>query len=98
MILNRVHTNDITQFSDLNEVVVAITGKYLKMKDRTFCITIRGVTCFIHTWGDSKIEIPNHYRFKFTDDNGEHLVEEEITNIEVKGVSNFFFTINDSNK
>ena len=75
MELNRIHTNDISQFSDLNEVTVALVGKYLKYKDRNFCMNFKGNLCFIHTWGESEVEIPKHYPFKFTDDNGEHTID-----------------------
>lgn len=93
MELNRVHTNDISQFSDLNEVTVALVGKYLKYKDRNFCMNFKGNLCFIHSWGDCEAEIPKHYPFKFTDDNGEHTIDENTNNITIKGISQFFFTI-----
>lgn len=95
MKLNQTETNDITQFSSLEEVCVAMVGKYLKQKTHNYCLTIRGVMCFIHTWGDCDIQIPNHFKFKFNDDAGEHVVSENTNNITVSGVSNFFFTIND---
>lgn len=93
MELNRIHTNDVSQFSDLNEVTVALVGKYLKYKDKNFCMNYKGNLCFIHSWGDSEIEIPKHYTFKFTDDNGEHTIDENTNNITIKGISQFFFTI-----
>ena len=93
MELNRIHTNDISQFSDLNEVTVALVGKYLKYKDRNFCMNFKGNLCFIHSWGACEIEIPKHYPFKFTDDDGEHTIDENTNNITIKGISQFFFTI-----
>lgn len=95
MKLNRVETNDITQFSDLNELCVALVGKYLKYKGHNYCLCLRGVTCFVNTWGDCEIEIPNHFPFKYTDDNGEHVIDSDTNKLNVKGISNFFFTIND---
>ena len=93
MELNRIQTNDISQFSDLPEVTVALVGKYLKYKDHNYCINLRGNLCFVHTWGDCEVEIPKHYTFKFTDDDGEHTIDGDTTKLNVKGISQFFFTI-----
>jgi hypothetical protein len=93
MELNRIHTNDITQFSTLEEVNVALIGKYLKYKDHNYCINLRGNMCFIHAWDDCEVEVPKHYPFKYTDDDGEHLVDGDTTKFTVKGISQFFFTI-----
>ena len=93
MELKRIQTNDISQFSDLNEVTVALVGKYLKYKDRNYCINFKGNLCFVHSWGDCETEIPKHYPFKFTDDNGEHTIDESTNNITIKGITQFFFTI-----
>lgn len=93
MELNRIHTNDITQFSTLEEVNVALVGKYLKYKDHNYCINLRGNLCFIHAWNDCEVEVPKHYPFKYTDDDGEHVVNGDTTKFTVKGISQFFFTI-----
>ena len=94
----RLICNGNTQFSNpTREVFVPPTegGNDEIIQSAYHCLTIRGVMCFIHTWGDCEIQIPNHFKFKFNDDAGEHVVSENTNNITVSGVSNFFFTIND---
>lgn len=95
MKLNQTETNDISQFSTHEELCVALVGKYLKNKSRNYCLTLRGCMCFIHTWGDCEVQIPNHFTFKFTDDDGEHTINENTNKITIKGCSQIFFTIND---
>ena len=93
MRLNGIETNDITQFSDLREIALALIGKYLKYKSNNYCISLRGNMCFIHAWGDCIIDLPDHYDFRFTDAKGEHLIKKGENQIAVTGYCQAFFTI-----
>lgn len=94
MKLNNIKTNDISQFSNLKEVCLALVGKYLKLKERTYHISLKGDMCFIHAWGDCEIEIPSHQPFTYKDDLGEHFVDKDINKITIQGKSQIFFSIN----
>lgn len=88
---NKLNINDISQFSDINEVTLATVGRYGKYQDRTYRITIIKDVVFIHTWGDSEIELLSHYPFKYTDDNGDHVIDENAKTISVKGITSLSY-------
>lgn len=85
--------NDIGEFSDLNEVILATKGKYGVYKDKNYRLTIISDICFIHTFKSCTIEIPSHYIFTFIDDDDKHLVDESTRTIDVNGVTSFSFIV-----
>jgi hypothetical protein len=86
--------DDISRFSDLQEVADAVAGKYAKDYQRDYKLTLVKNVCMINTVNDCTIKnLPDHYAFSFHDDDGWHTVNENINEISVKGVSCFFFTI-----
>lgn len=86
--------DDITRFSDLQEVADAMAGKYAKDYQKDYKLTLVKNVCMINTVTDCTIKnLPDHYAFSYHDDNGWHTVNENINEISVKGVSCFFFTI-----
>lgn len=93
MALNKVKLNDISMFSDDNEVCLALVGKYAKDYQTNYQLSIIKNVCFINTTGDCQIEVPNHYTFKFTDDNGAHVVDESTNTLTIKGITSLFFHI-----
>lgn len=94
MKLNKIETNDVTQFSDVHELALALVGKYLKRRENNFQISVRGNMCFIHAWGSCEVEIPSHFPFSYTDDLGEHFVDKNINSITITGKCQTFFAIN----
>ena len=93
MALNKVKLNDISMFSDDNEVCLALVGKYAKDYQTNYQLSIIKNVCFINTTGDCTIEVPNHYTFKFTDDLGAHVVDESMNTLTIKGITSLFFHI-----
>lgn len=86
--------DDITRFSDLQEVADAMAGKYAKDYQKDYKLTLVKNVCMINTVTDCTIKnLPDHYAFSYHDDDGWHTVNENINEISVKGVSCFFFTI-----
>lgn len=86
--------DDITRFSDLQEVADAMAGKYAKDYQKDYKLTLVKNVCMINTVTDCTIKnLPDHYAFSYHDDNGWHTVNENINEISVKGISCFFFTI-----
>lgn len=91
-IQNKIQINDVSQFSDINEVTLATVGRFGKYQDRTYRITIIKDVVFIHTWGETQtIELLSHYPFKYVDGDGEHTVDENEKSITVKGITNLTF-------
>ena len=74
MALNKVTINDISMFSDNNEVALALVGKYGKQYSTNYQMSIVKNVCFITTTDSCSIDIPDHYKFKYQDDSGTHLV------------------------
>lgn len=93
MSLNKVHIDDISMFSDDNEVALALVGKYSKVYTSNYKMSIIKNVCFINTSGDCTIEIPDHYKFKFTDDLGEHVIDDMTNQLIITGVTSLFFHI-----
>ena len=93
MALNKVKLNDISMFSDDNEVCLALVGKYAKDYQTNYQLSIIKNVCFINTTGDCTIEVPNHYTFKFTDDLGAHVIDESTNTLTIKGITSLFFNI-----
>jgi hypothetical protein len=93
MALNKVKLNDISMFSDDNEVCLALVGKYAKDYQTNYQLSIIKNVCFINTIDDCKIEIPNHYAFKFTDSAGTHVIDESTNTLTIRGMTSLFFHI-----
>ena len=89
--LNKVKLDDISQFSDENEVALALVGKYGKQYSTNYQMSIIKNVCFITTTDSCSIDIPDHYAFKYQDENGTHFVDRNTTSITVSGVSSLFF-------
>lgn len=93
--------NDISQFSDNNEVCLSLIGKYAKYKGHGYRITIIKDICFVHVFVNDKvkIEIPQHEPFVYLDKNKNWVTIDEKTNvIEVTGINSFNFVISDNEK
>lgn len=88
---NKLHIDDVSQFSNNDEVALAVVGRYGKYQDHTYNLTIIKDIVFVHSWADCIVELPAHYDFKFTDAAGEHIVNESTNTIEVKGITSFSF-------
>lgn len=80
-------------FSDDNEVCLALVGKYAKDYQTNYQLSIIKNVCFINTTDDCKIEIPNHYAFKFTDSAGTHIIDESTNTLTIRGMTSLFFHI-----
>lgn len=89
--LNKIKLNDISQFSDDNEVCLALVGKYAKDYQANYQLSIIKNVCFINTQDDCTINIPNHYTFKFNDEAGPQTIDESQNTITVHGIANIFF-------
>ena len=86
--------NDVTMFSTLQEVADAAQGKYAKNYQKSYQLTIVKNVCFINTVESCTIDgLPDHYKFKYTDDSGDHIVEPGNNSIFVNGVASLFFPI-----
>lgn len=86
--------DDITRFSDLQEVADAMAGKYAKDYQKSYKLTLVKNVCMINTVESCTIQnLPDHYAFSFHDDSGWHTINENINKITVNGVSCFFFVI-----
>lgn len=91
--LHKVTLNDISQFSDENEVCLALVGKYGKHYSTNYQMSIIKNVCFITTTDSCTIDIPDHYTFKYQDESGTHLVDKNTNSITISGVSSLFFHI-----
>lgn len=99
MKLNKMIINDVSQFSDLAEVTLAVAGKYGKDYNRNYQMTMIRNVCFVITQGDCTIQLPDHYKFVYSDGvNGtdRHIVDEGTNEITVVGITSFFFTMKNS--
>lgn len=86
--------NDVTRFSDLQEVADAMQGKYAKDYQKDYKLTMVKNVCFVNTVASCTIDnLPDHYAFNFHDQAGWHTVNEDTNTVSVSGVSCFFFTI-----
>lgn len=88
---NKIHINDVSQFSDINEVTLATVGRWGKYQDRTYRITIIKDVVFVHTWGDCDVELLAHYPFSYKDNLGEHTVDQDANQISVVGTTTFSY-------
>lgn len=93
MKFNAAKINDISQFSSNDEIALALVGKYSKVYDTNYQMSIIKNVCFITTTDSCSIDIPDHYTFKYQDESGTHLVDKNTTNITISGVSSLFFHI-----
>lgn len=91
MKLNSININEVSQFSNIEDVSQAITGRWAKYQDRSFRITMIKDVVIINTWGNCSIELFSHYPFKYTDDNGEHTVDEDTKSIDIVGIATFSY-------
>lgn len=89
--------NDVSRFSTEPELADALQGKYAKDYQKSYQLTIIKNICFINTIESCTIkDLPDHYRFKYTDDSGDHIVEPANNSIFVNGVASLFFPIKNS--
>lgn len=93
MALNKVKLDDITQFSDDNEVCLALVGKYAKQYTSDYQLSIIKNVCFINTTADCTIEIPNHRVFAYTDEGGRHVQAADNNKLAVQGIATIIFHI-----
>lgn len=91
MKLNAAKINDISQFSSNDEIALALVGKYSKVYDTNYQMSIIKNVCFITTTDSCSIDIPDHYTFKYQDESGTHLVDRNTTSITISGISSLFF-------
>lgn len=99
MRLNKMQINDVSQFSDLAEVTLAVAGKYGKDYNRNYQMTMIRNVCFVTTQGDCTIQLPDHFKFVYSDGvNGtdRHIVDEGTNELTVVGITSFFFTMKNS--
>lgn len=96
MKLNKMIINDVSTFSDLAEACNALVGKYGKDFNHNYQMTMIKNVCFVNTTGDCTIQLPDHYKFAYTDDDGRKVVNEKTNEIEIKGITSFFFTMRNS--
>lgn len=86
--------NDISRFSNEQELADAMQGKYAKDYQKSYKLTITKNICFISTLESCAIkDLPDHYAFRFYDDDGWHIVNEGTNDVTVSGIADFFFTI-----
>lgn len=94
-----MNINDVSQFSDLAEVTLAIQGKYGKDFQHNYQMTMIRNVCFVTTTGDCVIQLPDHYKFTYLDGvNGttRHIVDEKDNEISIIGITSFFFHMKNS--
>jgi hypothetical protein len=96
MALNKVTINDISQFSSNDEIVLALAGKYGKQYATNYQMSIVKNVCFITTTDSCSIDIPDHYKFKYQDESGTHLVDENTNTLTISGMTSLFFHVKNS--
>jgi hypothetical protein len=85
--------NDVTRFSNEQELADAMQGKYGKDYQADYKLTIVKNVCFVNTVKSCTIKnLPDHYAFKYYD-TAWHTVNEDTNTITVDGVACFFFVI-----
>jgi hypothetical protein len=85
--------NDVTRFSNEQELADAMQGKYAKDYQKDYKLTLIKNVCFINTLRSCTIDnLPDHYAFKYYDTSW-HTVTEDTNKISINGVACFFFTI-----
>lgn len=93
MALNTIKLNDISQFSDDNEVCLALVGKYAKDYKANYQLSIIKNVCIINTTADCVIDIPNHKAFAFEDEDGRHIQPADNNKLAVQGIATVIFHI-----
>lgn len=93
MKLNAAKLNDISQFSSNDEIALALVGKYSKVYDTHYQLSIIKNVCFINTTADCTIEIPNHRVFAYTDEGGRHVQAADNNKLAVQGIATIIFHI-----
>ena len=93
MALNTIKLNDISQFSDDNEVCLALVGKYAKDYQTNYQLSIIKNVCIINTTDDCVIDIPNHKAFAFEDEDGRHIQSADNNKLAVQGIATVIFHI-----
>lgn len=93
MKLNAAKLNDISQFSSNDEIALALVGKYSKVYDTHYQLSIIKNVCFINTTADCTIEIPNHRVFAYTDEGGRHVQAADNNKLAVHGIATIIFHI-----
>lgn len=93
MALNTIKLNDISQFSDDNEVCLALVGKYAKDYKTNYQLSIIKNVCIINTTDDCVIDIPNHKAFAFEDEDGRHIQSADNNKLAVQGIATVIFHI-----
>ena len=83
-------------FSDDNEVALALVGKYGKQYLINYQMSIVKNVCFITTTDSCSIAIPDHYKFKYQDESGTHLVDENTNTLTISGMTSLFFHVKNS--
>ena len=96
MKLNAVKIDDISQFSSNDEIALALVGKYSKLYATNYQMSIVKNVCFITTTDSCSIDIPDHYKFKYQDESGTHLVDENTNTLTISGMTSLFFHVKNS--
>lgn len=86
--------DDITRFSNTEELAAAMQGKFAKDYQRAYKLTMVKNVCFVNTVASCTVkDLPDHYAFSYHDDSGFHTVNEGVNTVTVDGIACFFFTI-----
>lgn len=91
--LNKVKLDDVSQFSSNDEVALALVGKYGKLYDTNYRLSIIKNVCIINTTGDCVIDIPNHKAFAYEDEDGRHIQSADNNKLVVLGISTIIFHV-----
>lgn len=88
---NQRQINDVSMFSNENEMCLALVGKYCKDYQAKYKLSIIKNVCFINTVADCVIDIPDHVSFAYDDESGRHICSESESKLAVQGIASIFF-------
>lgn len=90
---NQRFINDVSVFSDEQELRNALLGRYCKDYQDKYKLSIIKNVCIINTLDDCTIEIPDHYSFAYEDEDGRHICSENENTLSVFGISTIVFHV-----
>lgn len=85
--------DNVNHFSTSEQVALALNGNYFNASGYGYRMTMIKNVVFLLTHTDTPIdvELPSHYAFKYTDNSGEHFVDESTRKITIQGIVTIIF-------
>lgn len=84
---NRIQTTSIGAHSSSSDLLSEMNGQYGFLSGTNYYMILVKSVGFIFTLGNASVTLPSHHPFTFEDDNGRHLVSEDVNSLDVAGIT-----------